>query len=78
MHGHGNYQILPKSFVLSNAAWCQKNEDAGESQPLSKFLSVSTAKEEKALTSTDGKLKTPETSPPLPENQSRTMQACSR
>jgi hypothetical protein len=60
LHGHGNYQVIPtlKSFVLSNVAWCQKNEEE-KSKHFHRFISVSTSKKEKVVTSTDGELQIP-------------------
>lgn len=62
LHGHGNYQVIPqlKSFVLSNTAWCQKNE-AEKVKHFQKFISVSTVRKENVLTSTDGELRIPKT-----------------
>ena len=62
LHGHGNYQVIPqlKSFVLSNTAWSQKNEDE-KARHFQKFISVSTVKNEKVVTSTDGALHIPKT-----------------
>ena len=63
LHGHGNYQVVPKlkSFVLSSAAWSQKNDDE-KANHFQKFLSVSTGKKTKDIRSTDGELKIPATS----------------
>ena len=60
LHGHGNYQVIPqlRSFVLSNTAWSQKNEDEKD---IFKNSSLSTVQNEKVVTSTDGALHIPKT-----------------
>ena len=62
LHGHGNYQLPPnlKHLVLPNAVWTTKTEEE-KKKHFQKFLSMTAAKKEKTIVSTDGGLEIPAT-----------------
>ena len=62
LHGHGNYELIPKlkHLVLPHNVWSQKNEEEKHSH-FQKFMSTNAEKKEKTVTSSDGNLEIPAT-----------------
>ena len=63
LHGHGNYEVIPKlkHLVLPNVVWTTKSEDE-KKKHFEMFLSVTAAKKKKTIiVSTDGGLEIPVT-----------------
>ena len=62
LHGHGNYELIPKlkHLVLPHNVWSQKNEEEKHSH-FQKFMSTNAEKKEKTVISSDGNLEIPAT-----------------